>query len=91
MYLESAADETYARQVTAEEKRAGRGGVVEWVRVRPDNHMLDLEVLQLAMASSELLGGVAALPPNATEEPEARPPLDPSGNPWTRNLIGGNR
>ena len=103
-YLEATADNRYASQITAEEKRLGKGGAVEWHKLRPDNHMLDCEALQMAMASGELYGGVAVLrppepPPPASETPMPRGPnniakmrgeqTQEGGNPWNRNLIGG--
>lgn len=96
-YLEATCDERYANQITAEEKRIGKNGVIEWHQIRPDNHMLDCEMMQMAMASSELFGGVAVLRPPPLPTPEtpkapARSDAHPdSGNPWTRNLVGGGR
>ena len=55
MHKQTGAD--YARQITAEEKRLNEKGVKEWVRIRPDNHLLDCECIALALAEPEMQGG----------------------------------
>jgi len=47
----------YARQILAEEKRLNEKGVQEWVRIRPDNHLLDCECLAMIVADPEWPGG----------------------------------
>lgn len=42
----------YAQQILAEELRRTRGGKVEWVQIRRDNHLLDCENLAAACADN---------------------------------------
>ena len=54
-------EQQYISQFTAEEKRRDRSGLVEWVQVKKDNHLLDCEVYAFAAADPELFGGVRGL------------------------------
>jgi terminase, large subunit len=54
-------EQQYISQFTAEEKRRDRSGLVEWVQVKKDNHLLDCEVYAYAAADPELFGGVRGL------------------------------
>jgi phage terminase large subunit GpA-like protein len=56
-YLHRDVKADYARQILAEEKRLNERGLAEWVRIRPDNHFLDCEVLAAAAADPEWPGG----------------------------------
>ncbi|MHC1745338.1 MAG: terminase gpA endonuclease subunit [Syntrophobacteraceae bacterium] len=56
-YLHSAVDHVYFRQILAEEKRVDRKGFEQWVRVRKENHLLDCEIGNLALADPEWPGG----------------------------------
>lgn len=44
--------EDYCMQLTAETRVVKPSGAATWVRVRPDNHFLDCEVINVAMAQS---------------------------------------
>jgi phage terminase large subunit GpA-like protein len=56
-YLHRDTGEDYARQITAEEKRVVKRGLMQWVQVRKDNHLLDCEVMALAVAHPEWPAG----------------------------------
>jgi len=56
-FLHKQTGNDYARQITAEEKRLNEKQIKEWIRVRPDNHLLDAETIALAMAEPEMQGG----------------------------------
>lgn len=56
-YLHKDVGPDYARQIMAEEKRLNEKGVLEWVQVGTDNHLLDCEVLCQACAEPEWIGG----------------------------------
>ena len=56
-YLHSETGTDYARQIMAEELRINVKGQQEWVRVKPDNHYLDAEILAMAVADPEWIGG----------------------------------
>lgn len=91
-WLHRETGEQYARQITAEELRTTKRGQ-EWVRLRPDNHYLDCEVLCLAGASRELWGGVVGLRhPSAKQQSEQprqqQQPARPRENPHLRGTIG---
>jgi phage terminase large subunit GpA-like protein len=58
MWINSESPEAYASQITAEEKRRDKSGLVEWVQTKKDNHLLDCEVYAYAAADPELLGGI---------------------------------
>jgi phage terminase large subunit GpA-like protein len=61
-YVHADTPEWYAKQMTAEEKRADRKTkIVEWVQIRRDNHMLDCEVMCYVMADPEFHGGLRPL------------------------------
>ena len=51
--LHADTDITYARQVLAEQKQRDKRGVVSWVQVRRDNHLLDCEIYSDACADPE--------------------------------------
>jgi phage terminase large subunit GpA-like protein len=55
-------------QICAEEKRRNKDGSAEWVQIRPDNHMLDLECLCLAATDFELFGGIRPLQVQRAQE-----------------------
>ena len=55
LHAETGSD--YARQIMAEELRINIKGLQEWVRVKPDNHYLDAEILAMAVADPEWIGG----------------------------------
>jgi terminase, large subunit len=56
-YLHAETDQIYFKQIMAEEKRVDRRGVHEWVQIHRDNHMIDCEVGNLALADPEWPGG----------------------------------
>ena len=56
-YLHAETGADYARQIMAEELRINVKGLQEWVRVKPDNHYLDCELLAMAVADPEWIGG----------------------------------
>lgn len=61
-YIHADTPDWYAKQVTAEERRADRKTkIVEWVQVRRDNHMLDCEVMCYVLADPEFYGGLRPL------------------------------
>lgn len=67
-YLHAETEEWYAQQILAEVKKKRPNGDYEWVRVKPDNHMLDCEIGILAMADKGLFGGIRRF------EGQERPP-----------------
>ncbi len=56
-YLHAETGEDYAAQVLAEEKRRSKAGILEWVKVKKDNHLLDAEVLCMSCAHPDWMGG----------------------------------
>lgn len=56
-YLHRETGQDYANHILAEEKRRDRRGVESWVQVRRENHLLDCEVIALALADPEWPGG----------------------------------
>jgi terminase, large subunit len=56
-YLHCDTGTDYAHQISAEEKRRDKRGRVEWVRIRPANHLLDAECLASALADPTWPGG----------------------------------
>jgi phage terminase large subunit GpA-like protein len=56
-YLHAETGGDYARQIMAEELRINQKGLQEWTRVKPDNHFLDCEILAMAVADPEWIGG----------------------------------
>jgi phage terminase large subunit GpA-like protein len=72
-YLHKQTGPDYARQITAEEKRLNEKGVKEWVRIRPDNHLLDCECIALAIAEPEMsFGGINTIFPGPKPQPRKR-------------------
>lgn len=58
LYLHSETGNDYAAQIMAEEKRIDqKSHAEEWVRVKRDNHLLDAEVLAVALAHPQWVGG----------------------------------
>lgn len=62
-YLHSETGKDYAAHVLAEEKRTGKNGVTEWVQVKKDNHLFDADLLSMACAHPEWVGGGVNLVP----------------------------
>lgn len=56
-YLHRETGKEYFAHILAEEKRRKSNGAEEWIQVRPDNHLLDCEVIALAVADPECPGG----------------------------------
>jgi phage terminase large subunit GpA-like protein len=56
-YLHADVGVDYAKQIMAEELRINQKGLQEWVRVNPSNHLLDAELLAMAVADPEWPGG----------------------------------
>jgi phage terminase large subunit GpA-like protein len=56
-YLHKETGLDYAKQILAEEKILNEKGLPEWVRVKPDNHLLDCEVGAMAAAEPGFRGG----------------------------------
>ena len=56
-YLHKDTEETYARHIMAEEKQLDDKGLQTWVQIRPDNHLFDCEVLNMAVSDPEWIGG----------------------------------
>ena len=77
-YLHAETDEAYARQILAEVKKKRPNGEWEWVRIRPDNHLLDCEVGILAMTHEGLFGGIKRF---EGLKPSAGPPAQPAQQP----------
>jgi phage terminase large subunit GpA-like protein len=66
----------YARQITAEEKRLNEKRVKEWVRIRPDNHLLDAECIALAIMEPEMsVGGLNTIFRPPTPRPRRKEPV----------------
>ena len=62
-YLHSEVEKTYLSHITAEERRVDQKGRAEWVQVKRENHLLDCEILSMAMAHWECPGGGVNLAP----------------------------
>lgn len=57
-YLHCSTGNDYYSHILAEEKRRNnKRNIEEWVQVKPDNHLLDCEVIALAVADPECPGG----------------------------------
>jgi phage terminase large subunit GpA-like protein len=89
--------EDYCMQLTAETRVMKPSGLATWVQVRPDNHYLDCEAINVAMAQS--LGfhrrsrrqqTVASASPAAdqADEPSSQAPREA---PKRRGLVTGNK
>lgn len=81
LYLHSETEETYFRQILAEEKREDpKTRVQEWVQVRKDNHLLDADCLSVALAQPQWFGGgvnlIANLMNKTSNETKPRPAAD---------------
>ena len=71
-YLNRDVGEDYARQVTAEVKeRDPKKGTMSWVQKRADNHLLDTEVMAIALAEPDWPGGNLRLIRRQDATPEA--------------------
>jgi histone acetyltransferase (RNA polymerase elongator complex component) len=58
MYLHRDTGKEYFAHILAEEKRRNVSRKIEeWVQVKPDNHLLDCEVIAAAVADPECPGG----------------------------------
>lgn len=89
-YVHADTPEWYAKQMTAEEKRADRKTkIVEWTQIRRDNHMHDCEVMCYALADPEFHGGLrpmitlrrrssAIAAPAAQAQPASKEPVNPA-------------
>jgi phage terminase large subunit GpA-like protein len=66
-YLHSGTEKSYADQIMAEEKQLDEKGLQTWVRIHVDNHYLDTEVLSMACADPEWIGGGVNLLARAIE------------------------
>jgi phage terminase large subunit GpA-like protein len=56
-YLHSKVEDDYAKQILAEEKQLQKNGLEKWVQLKYDNHYLDCEVMNAALADWEWPGG----------------------------------
>lgn len=97
-YVNAETPDSWFKHLTAEEKRRNRDGTTEWVQIRRENHLLDVEVYLRASVDWGLLGGLrpfqAARPrPEAQQAQAQKTPATPnpyttghanSGNPYTR-------
>ena len=91
LYLHEETEDWYAKQILAERKKPLPGGGWEWVRVNPDNHMVDCEVLCLALADNSLAGGLRRfeLTRPGGPKPPPKPPepkREPRENPFTAGV-----
>lgn len=98
--LHEEVDETYTKHLTAEElvedKKPKKSGEIKtyWKQIRPDNHLGDCEVYQLAAAQHLRVRHMAEPPPEvaAPREPEnpkrpfVRTPERPAGQPFVRRI-----
>lgn len=80
-YLHSETGKDYVNQILAEEKRKDRKGAERWVRIRPDNHLLDCEVLALSLAHYQFPGGGINI---YARQPEESASAQPSAPPASR-------
>lgn len=71
-YLHGDTDDSYIKQITAEEKQINDKGAVEWVAIRKDNHYLDCECGCLVLAEPEWIGGGVELVPVYDETPKSQ-------------------
>lgn len=51
-------DSTFMKHLLAEEKRMGKDGKWDWVRIRTNNHLLDACGIAFALADPECHGGI---------------------------------
>ena len=56
-YVHAGTDHVFFSHIMAEEKRRNRRGGEEWVKVKPDNHLLDCSVIAHALADPTWPGG----------------------------------
>jgi phage terminase large subunit GpA-like protein len=56
-YLHREVGLDYAKQILAEEKILNEKGLQEWIRIRRDNHYLDIETMAMVAADPEFIGG----------------------------------
>jgi phage terminase large subunit GpA-like protein len=77
-WVPSDVDEDYCLQMTAETRVQKPSGLAVWIRVRPENHYFDCEVINLAMAYSLGLHRSARKAKSETTKPgEGTTPPDP--------------
>jgi phage terminase large subunit GpA-like protein len=81
-YLHKDVGKNYAAQIMAEVLETNpKTGIDEWVQKHRDNHMLDVEVINSALASPEWPGGgVHLIAPPPVEEQPSGPKITVSGN-----------
>jgi phage terminase large subunit GpA-like protein len=83
-YLHRETDEEYVSHITAEEKRL-EDGVQVWKQIRTNNHLLDAEVLSMASAEPEWIGGgINMVPSQRISEIDREVPYQQGRkkNPW---------
>jgi hypothetical protein len=81
-YLHKETGEDYAKQITAEEKRI-ENGLQVWKQLREDNHLFDAEVICMALAEPEWIGGgVNLLMPREDMSRRGRPTERKAGSGW---------
>ena len=71
-YLHADTDDSYIKQITAEEKQIDDKGAVRWTPIRKDNHYLDCECGCLVLAEPEWIGGGVELVPIFDENPRSQ-------------------
>jgi len=74
-YLHSEVEESYFRQITAEELQINDKGMLAWTPIRPDNHYLDCECGCLVLAEPEWIGGGVELIPIHDNNPSSPRPV----------------
>ena len=74
LYLHKDTDATFARHILAEEKKTDlKTKITEWVRIRPDNHLLDASIIAISMARPQWIGGgVNIVAPRILNEPRSQ-------------------
>jgi phage terminase large subunit GpA-like protein len=81
-YLHEETGDDYAKQITAEEKRI-ENGLQVWKQLRQDNHLFDAEVISMALAEPEWIGGgVNLLMPREDMSRRGRPRENKSRSGW---------
>jgi phage terminase large subunit GpA-like protein len=94
-HVPSDVSDDYCQQVTAEARVVKPSGKVSWVRLRKDNHYLDCEAINVAVAHSlglhRYVAPAAAPPAEAAAAPVAAPVDEKPQRPTHDRWVGANR
>lgn len=87
-HLHQDTEEWVCRQITAEEKRRDKSGMIEWFQVRRDNHLLDCEIICLCLVDPEFYGGLRRRRSQQQADSRPRPPAPTAPNPYQKGSAG---